>query len=228
MPVRRPRRSDSMRFPLAGTLRLAVLLCACSASAALAQQPAAKPDLAKAQTTATQVCVACHGADGNSPTPVNPSIAGMPTEYISTQLAHFKSGLRVNPIMQGMAAPLTPDDMKALGLYFSQQKPKGLAAKDAALVKAGQKLYRGGDASAGVPACAACHSPDGAGIPKRYPRLAGQYSDYTYIQLQAFKSGARGADTEGKDVNGRIMAAIATKMTDAQMKAAAEYTTGLR
>jgi len=217
-----------MRFPLAGTLRLAVLLCACSASAALAQQPAAKPDLAKAQTTATQICVACHGADGNSPTPVNPSIAGMPAEYISTQLAHFKSGLRVNPIMQGMAAPLTPDDMKALGLYFSQQKPKGLAAKDAELVQAGQKLYRGGDSAAGVPACAACHAPDGAGVPKNYPRLAGQHPDYTYTQLKAFKAGERGMDPDGKDVNGRIMATIASRMSDAQMKAAAEYVSGLR
>ncbi len=217
-----------MRFPLAGTLRLAVLLCACSASAAPAQQPAAKPDLAKAQTTATQICVACHGADGNSPTPVNPSIAGMPAEYISTQLAHFKSGLRVNPIMQGMAAPLTPDDMKALGLYFSQQKPKGLAAKDAELVQAGQKLYRGGDSAAGVPACAACHAPDGAGVPKNYPRLAGQHPDYTYTQLKAFKAGERGMDPDGKDVNGRIMATIASRMSDAQMKAAAEYVSGLR
>jgi cytochrome c553 len=130
--------------------------------------------------------------------------------------------------MQGMAAMLKPEDMKALGLYFSQQKPKGLAAKDAALVTAGQKLYRGGDAATGLPACAACHAPNGAGVPKNYPRLAGQYAEYTYAQLKAFKSGERAADAAGKDVNGRIMATIATKMTDDRMKAVAEYTSGLR
>jgi cytochrome c553 len=218
-----------MRFaPLPRTLALAAMLCAWPAAAVLAQQTAAQPDAAKAQTTASQVCAACHGVDGNSPTPVNPSLAAMPAEYISTQLAHFRSGLRVNPIMQGMAAPLTPEDMRALGAYFSRQKPKGLAAKDAALVQAGQKLYRGGDSAAGVPACSACHAPDGSGIPKNYPRLAGQHADYTYAQLKAFKAGERGNDPDGKDVNGRIMAAIASRLSDAQMKAAAEYVSGLR
>jgi cytochrome c553 len=207
---------------------LLAVMGAWPAAAALAQGQPGTPDLAKAQTIVNQVCSACHGTDGNSTTPVNPNLAGQAAEYITLQLEHFKAGIRVNPVMQGMAAALTPDDMKALGLYFSQQKPKGLSAKDAALVKAGQKLYRGGDAPTGVPACAACHSPNGAGVPRRYPRLAGQYSDYALAQLNAFKSGERGADAEGKDVNGRVMAAIATKMSDAQMKAAAEYTSGLR
>ena len=198
------------------------------AAAALAQSPAAKPDLAKAQTIVKDVCSACHGMDGNSASPVNPSIAGQPAEYITRQLTHFQTGMRVNPVMQGMAATLTPEDMKALGLYFSQQKPKGLAARDAALVTAGQKLYRGGDVPAGVPACAACHTPNGAGLANRYPRLAGQYADYTYAQLKAFKAGERGADKDGKDVNGRIMGMVAAKMTDGQMKAVAEYTSALR
>jgi cytochrome c553 len=215
-----------MRF---ARLPVSVAAVALALSAtAVAQQPATKPDLAKAQATATQICAACHGPDGNSPTPVNPNLAAMPAEYISTQLAHFKAGIRVNPIMQGMAAPLSPDDMRALGIYFSQQKAKGLAAKDPELVQAGQKLYRGGDAAAGVPACAGCHAPDGAGIPKNYPRLAGQYADYTYTQLRAFKAGERGNDADGKDRNGRIMATIASRLSDAQMKAAAEYAAGLR
>jgi cytochrome c553 len=210
------------------TLLLATAIGMWPLGPALAQSPSGKPDLAKAQAIVNQVCVACHGADGNSPTPVNPSLAGQPAEYITLQLAHFQSGIRTNPVMQGMAAALTPEDMKALGAYFSQQKPKGMAARDGALVRAGQKLYRGGDAAAGVPACAACHSPNGAGVPKNYPRLAGQYADYAYAQLKAFKTGERGADKDGKDVNGRIMVAITSKMTDAQMKAAAEYTSGLR
>jgi cytochrome c553 len=209
-------------------LVLAAVAGASFAAAALAQAPAAKPDLAKAQTIVKDVCSACHGMDGNSASPVNPSIAGQPAEYITLQLTHFQSGMRANPVMQGMAATLTPEDMKALGLYFSQQKPKGQAAKDAALVTAGQKLYRGGDAPTGIPACAACHMPNGAGLAKRYPRLAGQYADYTYAQLKAFKAGERGADKDGKDVNGRIMGMVAAKMTDAQMKAVAEYTSALR
>ena len=197
------------------------------AGAYAAEAAPAKPDLAKAQSIVTQVCSACHGTDGNSATAVNPSLAGQPAQYITLQLAHFKSGIRANPVMQGMAAALTPEDMIALGIYFSQQRPKLQSAKDPALVRAGQKLYRGGDAASGVPACAACHGPAGAGVPKNYPRLAGQYSEYAYSQLKAFKARDRGADKDGKDVNGSIMVAIASKMTDAQMKAVAEYTSGL-
>jgi cytochrome c553 len=209
-------------------LPLAALAGALCAAAALAQAPAEKPDLARAQTIVKEVCSACHGQDGNSATAVNPSIAGQPAEYITRQLGNFRSGLRVNPVMQGMAATLTPTEMKGLGLYFSQQKPKGLAARDVALVTAGQRLYRGGDAASGIPACAACHGPEGAGVAKNYPRLAGQYPDYVYAQLKAFKAGERGADKDGKDVNGRIMVTVATRMSDGQMKAVAEYASGLR
>jgi cytochrome c553 len=194
-----------------------------------AREPAAtQPDLSKARQIASQVCAACHGADGNSVAAANPNLAGQGADYITLQLMHFKAGVRVNATMQAMAATLSDADMKALGIYFSQQKPKGLGAKDPALVKAGQKLWRGGDEATDVPACAACHSPTGAGIPKNYPRLAGQYADYVYAQLKAFQSGARGADPGGKDVNGRIMASIAHDMADAQMKAVADYAAGLR
>jgi cytochrome c553 len=209
-------------------LLLAAAVGVWPAALAMAADVPAKPDLARAEAIVKEVCSACHGADGNSPTPVNPRLAGQPASYIALQLAHFKSGIRANPVMQGMSAALSPEDMKALGAYFSQQRPAPMAAKDAALVKAGQRLYRGGDTAAGVPACAACHAPTGAGIPKNYPRLAGQHSEYSYAQLKAFKSGERGADKDGKDVNGRVMVTIAGKMTDAQMKAAAEYTTGLQ
>src|SRR6266581_2962932 len=177
-----------------------------SAPVAIAQAPGAKPDLAKAQQIVSTVCAACHGPDGNSPTTANPNVAGQQAEYITLQLMHFKSGVRANPIMQSMAAPLSPEDMEALGVYFSQQKSKASAAKDRDLVPAGQKLYRGGNAATSAPACAACHAPNGVGIPSRYPRLSGQHADYVYTQLAAFKSGARGMDKEGKDANGRVMA----------------------
>ena len=191
-----------------------------------AQPKAAAPDLTKAKQIVTQVCAACHGADGNSVAPANPNLAGQGADYITLQLMHFKAGVRVNPTMQAMAAPLSDDDMRALGVYFEQQKPKDLGAKDPKLVKAGEHMWRGGDTATAVPACAACHSPTGAGIPKNYPRLAGQYADYVYAQLKAFKSGARGADP--KDANGKIMATVAGNMTDEQMKAVADYASGLR
>jgi len=208
-------------------LLLAAALAMPPLASAQGQAPA-KPDLARAQQIVEQVCAACHGVDGNSPSAVNPNLAGQGADYITQQLSNFKAGVRVNPVMQGMAAPLTPAEMRALGVYFSQQKPKGLTAKDPALVKVGQQIWRGGDASSNVPACASCHSPNGAGMPKRYPRLAGQYADYTYAQLKAFSAGERGLDKEGKDVNGRVMQAIAHNMTDAQMKAVADYAAGLR
>ena len=207
------------------------LFAAVAASAlpiAAAAQAPASIDLAKAEQTATKVCAACHGADGNSPTAANPSLAGQHADYITLQLTHFKSGIRANPVMQAMATPLSDADMVALGVYYARQKPKGLAAKDAATVPLAQKLYRGGDAATGLPACAACHSPTGAGIPKNFPRVAGQYADYSYAQLRAFKNGERGNDKDGKDVNGRIMATIAGRMTDDQMKAVADYMAGLR
>jgi len=210
--------------------RLFALIVATLPAVVAAQEaaPPAKDALAKAQQIVTQICAACHGADGNSAVPANPSLAGQHADYITLQLAHFKAGIRVNAVMQGMAATLTDADMKALGVYFSQQKLKGQTAKDPATIKAAQRLYRGGDASTGVPACASCHSPTGAGIPKNYPRVGGQYADYSYAQLKAFKAGERGADKDGKDLNGKIMGTVAGRMTDGQMKSVADYMAGLR
>jgi cytochrome c553 len=208
-----------------------VLIAACVAVGTFApvraEEGGGKPDLAKAQQLVNTRCAACHGADGNSVASANPSLAAQHAEYISLQLAHFKDGIRINPVMASMVGDLAPADMQALGAYFAQQKPKGMAAKDASLVAAGRKLYRGGNASTGVPACAACHTPTGVGIPTRYPRLSGQYADYTLAQLQAFKSGQRGMDKDGKDVNGRVMAQIAARMSEPEMRAVADYAAGL-
>jgi cytochrome c553 len=194
---------------------------------ALGQAPPAKPDPAKAKQIVETVCAACHGADGNSANPANPTLAGQHADYLTLQLMHFKDGIRSNPVMAPMAANLSPEDMAALASYFSQQKPKAMAAKDPALVPAGQKMFRGGNLATGVPACAACHAPTGVGIPSRYPRLSYQSADYTYAQLKAFKAGERGMDKEGKDVNGRVMAQVAAKMSDQEMRAVADYAAGL-
>ena len=194
---------------------------------AVAQAPA-KPDLAKARDTVNQVCAACHGTDGTSALPANPSLAGMPADYITAQLAHFKSGVRQNAIMQGFASTLTDADMVSLGAFFASQPAKPNTAKDASLVRLGQKLWRAGDAATGVPACSACHGPTGAGIPKLYPRIGGQWSDYTLAQLKAFKAGERGMDKAGKDTQGRVMHGVSQGLTEEQMRALAEYAQGLR
>ena len=194
----------------------------------------AKPDLAKAQQIVAQVCAACHGAEGVSVASANPHLAGQHAEYTTLQLDHFRQGLRKNPVMAAMAATLSAEDERALGIYFSDKKPKPGAAKDKALAEIGQKIYRGGNAKTGLPACASCHSPTGAGMPVQYPRLAGQYSDYTYAQLQGFVKGDRGGEiknADGKvveDVQGKIMATVAARMSDREMKAVAEYISGLR
>lgn len=195
---------------------------------------AAKPDLAKAQQIVTQVCAACHGVEGLSVAPANPNLAGQHAEYIASQLDHFKLGLRKNPVMAAMSATVSAEDAKTLGVYFSEKKPKAGAAKDKALAEIGQKIYRGGNSKTGLPACASCHSPTGAGLPIQYPRLAGQYPDYLYAQLQGFVKGDRGGEiksADGKvieDVQGKIMAALAAKMSDREMRAVAEYISGLR
>lgn len=207
-----------------------LLLATCLATfgvTAQTQDSAGKPDLAKAQQIVNTVCAACHGADGNSASAANPSLAGQHSDYITLQLMHFKSGIRSNAVMAVMVANLTPADMRALGVYFAQQKPKGAAAKDGTLATAGQKIYRGGSIANGTPACASCHAPNGVGVPPRYPRLSGQYADYTFLQLQSFKTGERGMDKDGKDVNGRVMSQIAARMSAADMRAVAEYAAGL-
>jgi cytochrome c553 len=201
---------------------------------AVAQTPQPKAGMERAQQIVTQVCAACHGAEGVSVAPVNPHLAAQHPEYIALQLDHFKSGLRKNPVMTAMAAPLTPDEMKSLGQYFSSKKARPGAAKDKALAELGQRIYRGGNSKTGLPACSSCHLPTGAGLPAQYPRLAGQYADYTYAQLQNFTKGDRGGEVktaDGKaveDSRGRIMAAVATKMSDREMRAVAEYVSGLR
>ena len=198
------------------------------AAPAVPATPAASTAAPDAAKIVNEVCAACHGADGNSAQPANPSLAGQPADYITRQLAHFKSDIRPSPIMKGFAATLSDADMKALGVYFSQQKAKPQTARDPTLVKAGQKIYRAGVGSAGVPACSSCHSPDGVGIAKNFPRVGGQFADYTYAQLKAFGAGERGNDKAGRDVNGRIMHVVAQRMSDGDMKAVAEYMQGLR
>lgn len=208
------------------TAAMAIFATACC-SVFAAEEAKSKPDLEKARKIAETVCVACHAADGNSPTPANPILAGQGANYLYKQLTEFKAtdgkpAIRNNAIMAGMTAALTTDDMKALSVYFSQQKMKPSAASNEKLVEAGKQLWRKGDLDKGVPACAGCHGPAGAGIPAQYPRLAGQYAEYTELQLKNFRNEERSNDPE------RMMRTIADKLSDKQIKALADYIAGLR
>ncbi len=186
------------------------------ATSAFAQE--AKPDLAKGQATA-QVCAACHTSDGSRGSPAYPILQGQHPEYLVKQLTEFKSGLRTNPIMSGMAAALGPDDMKNVAAFYASKQPKPGFAKHKDLVALGEKIFRGGIADRNIPACAGCHSPDGAGIPSQYPRLAGQHADYTEAQLVAFRGGVR--------KNSAPMTGVAAKLNDGEIKAVADYIAGL-
>ena len=171
-----------------------------------------------------QVCAACHGADGNSSNPIWPNLAAQNPSYIVAQLKAFKSGARQNPMMSPMAAPLSETDMQEIADYFGAQtlNIKPLAADAADAAAAGQKLYRGGDAERGIPACMACHGPDGAGNPASgYPALRGQHVDYTVAQLQNYRSGARQTD------QAQMMRSIATRLSDEDIKHLATFISAL-
>jgi len=196
-----------------------LLAVSASAGAAEAAKPAFKPDLAKGQATSTNVCAACHTADGSRGSPANPILQGQHPEYLVKQLTEFKAGKRQNAVMSGMAATLTEDDMKNVAAFYASKTAKPGFAKNKATVELGEKIYRGGIADRQVPACAGCHSPNGAGMPAQYPRLGGQHADYTEAQLVAFRSGAR--------KNSVPMTGVAAKMNDREIKAVADYIAGL-
>jgi len=192
-----------------------------------AAQGTANPDLAKGEQLAKQVCVACHAADGNSPTPANPKLAGQHAGYLYKQLANFKAqggkkAARENAIMAGMVAGLSDADMQALAAHYASQTLRPAVAGDKNLAAQGQKIWRGGIAEKSVAACAGCHGPDGAGIPVQYPRLGGQFAEYLDAQLKLFRAGGRANDPGG------MMRGVAARMSDEEIKAVAEYAAGLR
>ncbi|HQU14627.1 MAG: cytochrome c4 [Chromatiales bacterium 21-64-14] len=195
-----------------------VLVCA---PLALVSSSAGATGNAKAGDAKAAVCRACHGPDGNSLNPQWPNLAGQSAPYIVKQLQDFKAGRRTNPLMSPQAAKLSEQDMEDLAAYFSSQKEK-IGSADPKLVTAGERLYRGGDAATGVPACMACHGPTGAGNPAaRYPALHGQHADYVMSQLEAFKDGSRTNDPN------KMMREIAGRLTKEQMRAVASYINGL-
>ncbi len=206
------------------------LLLAVLASPVLANEAAPavqKGDAARGQAIGSTVCAACHGADGNSIGAPHPKLAGQHPEYLLKQMRNFKSANgappeRANPIMNGMIAAFDENQMRDLAAYFGSQKLNGDQSKNKDTLALGQKIFRAGDASKGLPACAGCHGPAGAGIPAQFPRIGGQLSDYVETQLKSFRDGTRANDPN------KMMRTIALKMTDAEIKAVADYISGLR
>ena len=210
---------------LLASLLMAAALAVPAASALAAgetpaPQKAAKPDLVKGEASYAAVCAACHAADGNSTIAANPKLAQQHPEYLLKQLQEFKAGKRADPIMQGMAAILSEDDMRNVSWWLASKQAKEGFAKDKDLVAMGERIYRGGIQDRNIAACAGCHSPNGSGIPAQYPRLSGQHADYTVKQLVDFRDGKRGNNVQMRDV--------AAKLNDREIKAVADYIAGLR
>ena len=196
------------------------LMVVCLLMLTSANTYAAGGDPAKGKTL-SQTCAACHSVDGNSVNPVWPKLAGQHASYIVKQLVDFKKGNRVNAQMTAMVASLSEQDMQDLGAYYASQKTTPGSAKPE-LIETGQLIYRAGDYTTGVPACMACHGPNGAGNPTAlYPALAGQHADYTAIQLKMFKAEERSNDSNN------MMRTITGPMTNLQIEAVSQYIQGL-
>ena len=178
----------------------------------------------KTQKIVKNVCMACHGMDGNSLNgKIAPKIAAQNARYLTIQLNKFKDGVRKNALMQGIAASLSAEDMDNLGIYFSEQKLQLSAATSNGVGSMGEKIFRAGIKDSGVPACASCHGPAGHGVPNLYPRLNAQHSDYILSQLNHFRV--------LEDKPGTVyapMRAISVKLTEQEMKAVADYIQGLQ
>jgi cytochrome c553 len=213
------------------SLSIFALVASSFVSVASANEPAAKPakaDAVKGEALYTNgdaargivACVSCHGAAGNSTISVNPKLAGQHDAYLVKQLMDFTTPARNNAVMTTFSKLMTPEDMKNVSAFLAVQKPKAGAAKNKDIVKLGETIYRAGIAEKNIAACAGCHSPNGAGIPAQFPRIAGQHQDYTVAQLTAFRTGVR--------KNSAQMVTIAKRMSDDEMKAVADYVAGLK
>jgi cytochrome c553 len=170
-------------------------------------------------TRGVVACITCHGPKGQSAVATWPKLSAQHAAYTAKQLKNFKEGARVNAIMMGMSMPLNEQDMINIGTFLSQQAPSQGVAQNKDALTLGKSIYGGGIASKGVPACAGCHSPNGAGIPAQYPRQGGQWAEYSYNQLVNFREGTRKNSTQ--------MTSIATKLSDQEMKAVSDYMAGL-
>ena len=196
----------------------AALLPLLAGVAAAQETPLNNGDAAAGAQIYEAQCISCHGPGGGSVVPTQPILAGQYAEYTAAQLAAYRDGGRKNPVMSALMTDLTDAQIADVAAYLAAQTPVIAGAADLELAARGEKLYRGGDLSAGIPACAACHGPAGAGAPPHYPRLSGQYAEYTAATLREYASGAR--------VSGE-MNAIAARLSEEQIETLAAYISGL-
>lgn len=167
------------------------------------------------------VCAACHGSNGVSVVPNWPNLAGQGANYLTKQLTDIRDGRRTVIEMGPFVADLSDQDIRDIAAYYAQQ-PANLGQTDPALAERGRDLYRAGDLAKGIPACTACHLPNGNGNRlASFPAVSGQHPTYTVTQLKAFRDGTRTNDP------GSMMSLIAEKMSDAEMEAVASYMYGL-
>ncbi len=209
------------------TVVLTIGGCLAAMAGAHAQmKPAPKVDPARGQQIASQICAACHGADGNSPAPANPRLAQQHPEYLYKQLLDYtvrqgqQRPVRENPIMSGFASQLSDEDKRNVSAWFASQSAQMDTARNKQTLDLGQRIWRAGIPEKSVPACGGCHGPAGAGIPVQYPRLAAQHAQYVEATLKDFRQGVRR--------NNPAMQEIAAKLSDAEMSAVADYVQGLR
>ncbi len=218
------------------TFRPTLIAVALASGAVLAAEPPPKGDAAKGQLVATQgiaakgvpACATCHGPDGNSIDAANPKLAGQFPEYMTKQLMNFTPGKdnkpaeRPNPVMGAFAAGLSLEQMRDVSAFYASQKLIPERARNKSTIELGQQIFRAGIADKNVPACAGCHGPAGAGVPIQFPVLGGQFAPYIEAQLKAFRSGERANDPN------RMMRTTASRLSDLEIKAVADYIAGLR
>ena len=180
----------------------------------------AAADLQRVEEIVQGKCFICHGAEGESSSPVFPRLAGQNAVYITRQLADYKSGRRKSSAMQPMVEDLSPADFVALGQYFESRAVQFHAVDDGELAHMGRFIYLRGNPYSGVPACAGCHGAGGQGT-ATLPRLAGQHAQYTERQLKAFNQRERSNDNA-------VMHSVAVKLTELELKAVASYISGLK
>ena len=204
--------------------KLALAAGACGSAALAAAGPAETSEAdAESGRALAAPCVACHGADGNSLVPSYPNIAGQNERYLLQQMRLMRSGERPAPLMAGQLDHMSDQDLADLAAHYASQAPEVGQAKAAEAAK-GEAIYRGGLLAKGVPACTACHAPDGSGNPLAgFPHLSGQQVDYVVEQLRAYREGLRTTD---EAYSGMMRQSVAN-LNDGELAALANYIRGL-
>ncbi|MGH8138529.1 MAG: c-type cytochrome [Steroidobacteraceae bacterium] len=222
--------AKTMRAGWAGVALLAATVSFAQTGTAPASLPFSNGTVQEGATK-TAVCSSCHGPNGNSTNAEWPRLAGQSAVYLAEQLKLFKSTVRNNPVMMPMASGLSDKDINDIAVYYEAQTPQGLEA-DPSYWKAGRALYLRGDRTREIPACVACHGPDGRGnLAAGYPALRAQQSVYVMKQLKDYASGARypGAKNPAQaSRNGVMMLTIAKRLTPEDIRNVASYVQGLR